>query len=107
MMKNTDWERHVEKSAWASQRLESLMLERGESPKEAYVLYYFLIETLFQREKKRREDSFDSLYRALRKDKRYLIALRTVMPNMSLKGKIKIFMRRIIPSVRIYSKLSR
>ncbi len=103
MMSSINIDGHIKKAKDSMMMLSHLILDEDGDVSQAYAMYFFLIESLFQRlEYDNDEDAFFSLYRILRKDAYYRKALNFLIDNSTKKRKVVFSLRKYIPSPRIY-----
>ena len=106
MMSNSKIANHLQKSHLAFENFKALLLSDYEDSFQAYALYYFLIESLFQRlEHGESEEEFHQLYSALHCDIDYLEALNGLIKKSTGKRKLVFFLRRFIKNPRLYLKV--
>ena len=103
MMTNSTISNHLQKAHRAFESFKDLLINDNESLFQAYSLYYFLIESIFQRlEHKENADDFNKLYRALHADVDYVTALNKLILNSRGMNRTVFFLRRYIRNPRIY-----
>lgn len=95
MMKNGKIENHIEKSLRAFNLFYELLKEDERDTSQAYYLYYFLIESIFQRTLVNDKSQFIKLYKYIKKDKIYRRALSIVYDyTAKIKKKYEIIIRK-------------
>lgn len=103
MMKKDSVDSHLEKSRVAFMCLSNLLAEEIKPNYQGYALYFFLIESIFQRTLELSKESFMSLYRYLSFDPSYKKALSYVFhKTSSRKMKIDILARQLFKSPTMY-----
>ena len=99
MMVSNTIERHMEKSKLAYNSLKNLLINEGLSTKQAYALYFFEVESVFERLMKNDFEQFRKLYYHLRKDEVYTTSLKLFRDlSYSAKTWIRIFGRLYFPA---------
>jgi glycosyltransferase involved in cell wall biosynthesis len=99
MMVSNTIERHMEKSKLAYNSLKNLLINEGLSTKQAYALYFFEVESVFERLMKTDFEQFRKLYYHLRKDEVYTTSLKLFRDlSYSAKTWIRIFGRLYFPA---------
>lgn len=98
MMSNSKVDDHLNKANYAANVFRTLLKNNNEGGEQALFLYYFLIESLFQRllSKKDYKSEFISMMQKLRSDSIYTKALNAVAMNGSLKFKISTLGRMVL-----------
>lgn len=105
MMKSSDINRYLQQCKEAYICFNRVLSEHHEEgTKQAYILYYFLINSIFQRCKNQTgNNDFTMLYVFLKRDELYKKSLKIVSVNISSKKqKIVLGMRKFLPSARCY-----
>lgn len=99
MMVSNTIERHMEKSKLAYNSLKNLLINEGLSTKQAYALYFFEVESVFERLMKTDFEQFRKLYYQLRKDEVYTTSLK-LFRNLSYSARtwIRVFGRLYFPA---------
>lgn len=99
MMVSNTIERHMEKSKLAYNSLKNLLINEGLSTKQAYALYFFEVESVFERLMKTDFEQFRKFYYHLRKDEVYTTSLKLFRDlSYSAKTWIRIFGRLYFPA---------
>ena len=95
MMKNAGIESHIEKSLRAFNLFYELLKEDERDISQAYYLYYFLIESIFQRSLINNKSEFIKLYKYIKKDSTYRKTLSIIYDcTVSSKKKYEIMIRK-------------
>lgn len=106
MMTSGEIEQHIEKARLSFELLKKYMKANKDCYEQAYVMYYFLIESLFQRlEYRKSEVEFNELYCRLKEDINYQKALTILMKNSRGKRRIVFALRKYISTAKIYKIL--
>lgn len=106
MMTREKIEGHILKAASSFLLLKEQMRKNGDPCDQAYAMYFYLIESLFQRlEYQESELEFKKLFRRLKKDRNYQKALMFLIKNSTGKRKIVFLLRKIIPTAFLYKIL--
>lgn len=105
MMKNGAVETHLHKAEVAFQLFSDTLKSYGDPTDQAYALYYYLVESLFQRIIQQNSSEFKRMYCFLRKNKTYKKALRLLSKHArGIKQKIVLTIRLSIASPNLYLK---
>lgn len=104
MMSNGTVTSHLDKAKESFYVFDAVLKETGGNSNNALYLYYFLIETLFQRCKtnKQNRKEFCELYQMLHLDRIYLNALDLVISSSNGRKKISFCMRKYIKSPHLF-----
>lgn len=106
MMTKGKIEQHIQKAKISFEYLKMLMQTNEEQYDQAYIMYFYLIESLFQRlEHMENELEFKKLYILLRKDSDYQKALKLLIAKSDGRRKVVFALRKHIPSARVYKFL--
>lgn len=105
MMKAGKAEEHLSKSVYAFEVFKKMLEENKDDTSQAYALYYFLTETLFQRALGSGKD-FSKLYDRLRKDENYKMAASLMKDRLSGQKRAELFLRKYISFGGAYAALS-
>ena len=103
MMSNSSITNHVNKAYQSFEEFKHMLENNNDNTFQAYALYYFLIESLFQRlEYHDSIDEFGELYLLLHEDVTYIKALNQLIIHSNGKRRIVYLLRRIINKPVIY-----
>lgn len=106
MMTNENIKNHLFKARTSFNSLKEYLIKQSKSTDQAYAMYFFLVESLFQRlERSNDSKEFGLLYKELKKDKNYQKALSFLINNSEKKRKLVYFIRKVIPCSKIYKIL--
>lgn len=106
MMKNSNVDAYFYKCSTAFESFSELLNKYGCTNRQAYLLFYFLIDSLFKRLYKYDLESFKYMYRKLIRNKYNKKAMKIVSyERNSLKKKIDIFIRRCVKKPNTYLKV--
>ncbi len=106
MMTSGKIEQHIEKAKSSFELLKKYMESNNDYCGQAYVMYYFLIESLFQRlEYMEGETEFKELYSRLKRDRDYQKALTILIKNSRGKRRLVFSLRKHISVAKIYKIL--
>ncbi|MFR7752005.1 MAG: capsular polysaccharide synthesis protein [Agathobacter rectalis] len=105
MMKTGDVSISLEKCKKTFEVFKKLILSYKDENniKQAYVLYYFLVNSVFQRVRNTNEEELKELFSILKKDDIYKEALNIILSNCnSSKEKVGIIIKKNIYNVKVY-----
>ncbi len=103
MMKNRGAEKHIEKAKYAFSVFGEMLRANRDSDDAAYILYYYLVETLYERTAKQGYEIFSNMYRTLCHDEVYRKALKIMSHHSGrLKQKCKVMLRLYVKSPKLY-----
>lgn len=106
MMTSGKIEQHLLKARLSFSLLKKYMEKQSKSIEQVFAMYFFLIESLFQRlEYSNESKDFDLLYRELKKDDNYQTALLFLIKNSCKKRKLVFILRKVISNSNIYKFL--
>lgn len=108
MMRSDAIENYIEKCNLVYETFATLLQQSNLKLDQAQALLYFLINSLFQREKKASYREFSYFYKLLRKKSSYNKALRfIILREKSIKKRISFYCQIVCPSGMIYMFLLR
>lgn len=103
MMKNSNIEAYVDKCNIAFNSFSKLLNNYNCELRQAYLLFYFLIDTIFVRVNKNDSESFEYLYNFLMKNDIYLEAIKVVLKQKNgIKNRIDLILRILIRKSKKY-----
>ena len=103
MMSNEKMNSHIDKAAQSLVAFESIISRNSDDTAQAYVMYYFLIESLFQRvEYGECAKDFCDLYKTLQKDPKYMRALDFLIDYSKGERRGIFRLRRYLPYPSLY-----
>lgn len=106
MMSSEKIDIHLKKANDALRVLKVLYEKNGDDETGTLTMYYFLVESIFQRlEYGSDEEEFGRLYDKLKKDEAYRDALNYLIRNSKGKRRLVLLLRRAIKNPKIYKKL--
>ena len=106
MMTSGKIEQHLNKAKASFELLKRHMDANDDDCGQAYVMYFFLVESLFQRlEYMESEVEFKELFSGLKKDSVYQKALKLLIKHSKGKRRLVFALRQYIPTASIYKML--
>lgn len=108
MMKCKDIESHLNKARVALSAYNNMLKKYDDSNKQGYILYFFLLESIYQRALQQDKYEFFKLYNLLQDDSNYKSALKIFLKHkLNLKKKLDLIMRFCCISPKLYYFFSR
>lgn len=103
MMKTGTVRVYLEKCKKAYSVFSEILQAHSDDSKQAYILYYFLINSVFQRAKNSKNGEFEKLFEHLKTDTIYKHALNIVSTNVvGKKEKVSLWTKKVIGSPAIF-----